>query len=108
MNTNSPSVHSGVTVVGCDGREVGKVGDVHAASFTIERAGRPNLSMPLRVIEESDGLKVVLSVMADQVDQLGGTDESAISGAGAGFQCPFCGAGFQQREQRNEHVRAAH
>lgn len=108
MDTDSAPVHSGMAVVGCDGREVGKVGDVHAASFTIERPGRPALSMPLGVIEESDGATVVLNVMADQVDQLGGTHESATSGAGAAFRCPYCSTEFQEREQRNEHVRAAH
>ncbi|MDP9352150.1 MAG: DUF2171 domain-containing protein [Chloroflexota bacterium] len=108
MDTDSTPVHSGMTVVGCDGREVGKVGNVHSASFTIKRAGRLILSLPLDVIEESEGARVVLRVMADQVDQLGGTHESATSGAGAAFRCPYCSTEFQEREQRNEHVRAEH
>ncbi len=108
MNIDSAAVQTGMSVVGCDGAEVGKVTQTHAASFTIERRGQPELSLPFGAIEEVDSGRVVLSVMASQVDQLVGAGDAAATGAGATFRCPYYSAQFHQREQRNEHVRVAH
>ncbi len=108
MNIDSTAVQTGMSVVGCDGAEVGKVKQTHAASFTIERRGQPELSLPFGAIEEVDSGRVVLSVMASQVDQLVGAGDAAATGAGATFRCPYYSAQFHQREQRNEHVRVAH
>ena len=63
-------IRQGMTVVGSDAGQVGKVKDVRDADFLVDRRGRRDVYAPFDAIQETTGDRIMLNVPADQVEDM--------------------------------------
>jgi hypothetical protein len=77
MSISALELRLGMSVVGTDGRHVGRVKEIRATDFLIDRRFRRNVYVPLMAIqrivaeEHTAALFVALDVTASKADHLG-------------------------------------
>ncbi len=68
MTTDRSPIRTGMQVVGDDGREVGRVEDVHDFDFIMNRPDRPAIHVPFMAVGQVSDDLVTLNIPADEVD----------------------------------------
>jgi hypothetical protein len=63
--TNFP-LQEGMEVLGSDGQSLGRVKEVGNTEFLVDRRMRPDLRLPLDLVESVDGNQVKLAVTSEQ------------------------------------------
>ncbi|MCC6180160.1 MAG: BON domain-containing protein [Chloroflexi bacterium] len=81
QGSNRPEIHRRMDVVGSDGDQIGVVKDVRDGDFLIDRPAARDVYAPFGVVDAVIGNRIILTIPADQVDNMNWPNPALIGGS---------------------------